>query len=133
MPPDCAAGGLNFEELRNYLPGDDTRNIDWKVTARTREPYIRVYTEGKRPHSLAAGGSEDIDVLRVAPEDEISCGCRSGRRLPPGGCCLRATGSGAIVFNDSRPESHSRRTAVRNGLSQILKCVIRHEPCPECQ
>ena len=39
--------GLNFEELRNYLPGDDTRNIDWKVTARTREPYVRVYTEEK--------------------------------------------------------------------------------------
>jgi uncharacterized protein (DUF58 family) len=39
--------GLNFEELRNYLPGDDTRNIDWRVTARTREPYVRVYTEEK--------------------------------------------------------------------------------------
>lgn len=39
--------GLNFEELRNYLPGDDTRNIDWRVTARTREPHIRVYTEEK--------------------------------------------------------------------------------------
>ena len=39
--------GLNFEELRNYLPGDDTRNIDWKVTARTRVPHVRVYTEEK--------------------------------------------------------------------------------------
>ena len=39
--------GLNFEELRHYLPGDDTRNIDWKVTARTRQPYVRVYTEEK--------------------------------------------------------------------------------------
>ncbi len=39
--------GLNFDELRNYLPGDDTRNIDWKVTARTREPFVRVYTEEK--------------------------------------------------------------------------------------
>lgn len=37
--------GLNFEELRGYLPGDDIRNIDWKVTARTREPHVRVYTE----------------------------------------------------------------------------------------
>ena len=37
--------GLNFEELRNYLPGDDIRSIDWKVTARTREPHVRVYTE----------------------------------------------------------------------------------------
>lgn len=39
--------GLNFEELRDYLPGDDTRNIDWKVTARTGNPHVRVYTEEK--------------------------------------------------------------------------------------
>lgn len=37
--------GLNFEELRGYLPGDDVRTIDWKVTARTGEPHVRVYTE----------------------------------------------------------------------------------------
>lgn len=37
--------GLNFEELRAYLPGDDLRTMDWKVTARTREPHVRVYTE----------------------------------------------------------------------------------------
>jgi uncharacterized protein (DUF58 family) len=37
--------GLNFEELRGYLPGDDVRSIDWKVTARTGEPHIRVMTE----------------------------------------------------------------------------------------
>lgn len=37
--------GLNFEEIRGYLPGDDVRSIDWKVTARTREPHVRVFTE----------------------------------------------------------------------------------------
>lgn len=37
--------GLNFEELRGYLPGDDSRTIDWKVTARTGKPHVRVYTE----------------------------------------------------------------------------------------
>src|SRR5262245_57923909 len=37
--------GLNFEEIRKYLPGDDIRQIDWKVTARTRKPHARVYTE----------------------------------------------------------------------------------------
>lgn len=37
--------GLNFEEIRRYLPGDDIRNMDWKVTARTREAHVRVYTE----------------------------------------------------------------------------------------
>ena len=37
--------GLNFEELRDYLPGDDVRSIDWKVTARTGKPHMRVFTE----------------------------------------------------------------------------------------
>ncbi|WP_143735577.1 DUF58 domain-containing protein [Microbulbifer mangrovi] len=37
--------GLNFEELREYWPSDDVRAIDWKVTARTGEPHVRVYTE----------------------------------------------------------------------------------------
>jgi ATPase family associated with various cellular activities (AAA)/Protein of unknown function DUF58 len=37
--------GLNFEEIRRYLPGDDIRNMDWHVTARMRQPYVRVYTE----------------------------------------------------------------------------------------
>ncbi|MEP3332816.1 DUF58 domain-containing protein [Sedimentitalea sp.] len=45
--------GLNFEELRNYFAGDDIRTIDWKVTARTGEPHVRVYTEERdRPALL---------------------------------------------------------------------------------
>jgi uncharacterized protein (DUF58 family) len=44
--------GLNFEELRGYLPGDDVRAIDWKVTARTGEPYVRVMTEERDRPSL---------------------------------------------------------------------------------
>jgi uncharacterized protein (DUF58 family) len=39
--------GLNFEELRHYLPGDDIRAMDWKVTARTRSPHVRIYSEEK--------------------------------------------------------------------------------------
>lgn len=37
--------GLDFLELREYLPSDDVRAIDWKVTARTGKPFVRVYTE----------------------------------------------------------------------------------------
>ncbi len=37
--------GLNFEEMRGYLPGDDIRSIDWKATARTGAPHVRVFTE----------------------------------------------------------------------------------------
>src|SRR5215469_9687844 len=37
--------GLNFEEIRRYQPGDDIRQIDWKVTVRTRKTHSRVFTE----------------------------------------------------------------------------------------
>lgn len=37
--------GLDFEELRHYAEGDDTRTIDWLATARRASPHVRVYTE----------------------------------------------------------------------------------------
>ena len=39
--------GLNFEELRRYVAGDDTRTIDWLATARLGTPHVRVYSEEK--------------------------------------------------------------------------------------
>ena len=39
--------GIDFEEVRCYQPGDDVRNIDWKVTARTLNPHTKVFTEEK--------------------------------------------------------------------------------------
>jgi len=39
--------------MRDYLPGDDIRSIDWKATARTGKPYVRVFTEERdRPALL---------------------------------------------------------------------------------
>jgi uncharacterized protein (DUF58 family) len=37
--------GLNFEEIRAYLPGDDVRHLDWKVSLRLGKPQVRAYTE----------------------------------------------------------------------------------------
>jgi len=39
--------GLDFEEVRKYVPGDDIRNIDWRVTARTKITHTKVFTEEK--------------------------------------------------------------------------------------
>ncbi len=44
--------GLDFEEVRNYVAGDDIRNIDWKVTARTQKTHSRVYSEEKEKPAL---------------------------------------------------------------------------------
>jgi uncharacterized protein (DUF58 family) len=114
--------GLNFEELRDYLPGDDTRNIDWKVTARTRTPYVRVYTEEKdrvvwllvdqrigmffgsqqRMKSVVAAEVAAISAWRV-----LSVGDRVG----------------ALVFNDSEI-SVVRPHRSRERVMQILKQVV---------
>ena len=37
--------GVEFDEVRPYVPGDDVRSIDWNVTARTGEPFIKRYSE----------------------------------------------------------------------------------------
>ncbi len=37
--------GMSFSEVRNYQFGDDVRNIDWNVTARFEEPFIKVFEE----------------------------------------------------------------------------------------
>jgi len=37
--------GMTFEEVRPYQPGDDIRTIDWNVTARMNDAYVKVYTE----------------------------------------------------------------------------------------
>ena len=37
--------GMEFDEVREYMPGDDIRTIDWNVTARTGQPFIKRFVE----------------------------------------------------------------------------------------
>ena len=37
--------GMEFQEVREYVPGDDIRAIDWNVTARTGSPFVKKFTE----------------------------------------------------------------------------------------
>ena len=37
--------GMEFQEVREYVPGDDIRAIDWNVTARTGSPHVKKFTE----------------------------------------------------------------------------------------
>ena len=114
--------GLNFEEMRRYLPGDDIRTMDWKVTARTRQPYVRVYTEERdRPCLLLVDqrrgmffGSRRMMKSVAAAELAAIAAWRvfhAGDRV------------GAIVFNDEDmtviPPHRSRHQVIR-----ILKAVV---------
>lgn len=37
--------GMEFDEVREYVPGDDVRSIDWNVTARMNQPFVKVFRE----------------------------------------------------------------------------------------
>ena len=114
--------GLNFEELRHYLPGDDLRTIDWKVTARTRKPHVRVYTEERdrvvwllvdQRISMFFGSRKKMKSLIAAEAAALS----AWRVLAAGDRV------GAIVFDDQNysivpPHRSSDR------VMQILRSIV---------
>ena len=44
--------GLDFDAVREYVPGDDIRNIDWRVTARTGSPHLKLFKEEKERNTI---------------------------------------------------------------------------------
>ena len=46
--------GIEFSEVREYIPGDDVRSIDWNVTARSHTPYIKKFNEERELTLLIA-------------------------------------------------------------------------------
>ncbi|MEN8174677.1 MAG: DUF58 domain-containing protein [Pseudomonadota bacterium] len=115
--------GLNFEELRRYLPGDDVRAMDWKVTARTRSPHVRVYTEEK-----------DRAVLLVV-DQRINMFFGTRNRLKSVTAAeLAALGAwraldvgdrvGAVAFNDSEVTDIQAKRSQQTVMS-ILGTVVR--------
>jgi uncharacterized protein (DUF58 family) len=53
--------GVDFVESRNYLPGDDIRNMDWRVTARTGKPHTKIFQEEReRPVLLVVDASPSL-------------------------------------------------------------------------
>ncbi|MFC4068209.1 DUF58 domain-containing protein [Actinoplanes subglobosus] len=107
--------GLDFTDLRAYTPEDDVRHIDWNVTARLDEPFVRQYTEDRemtawmvidRSASMRFGGGAGKEStasdLAVAIARLISQG---GNRV------------GAILFDN---QSH-KVIPPRTGRDQVLR------------
>jgi uncharacterized protein (DUF58 family) len=46
--------GYDFIELREYMPGDDIRHIDWNITAKMQKPYIKVFREERELNVVVA-------------------------------------------------------------------------------
>lgn len=114
--------GLNFEEIRDYRPGDDVRSIDWKVTARLQKPHVRVFNEERdRPALLVVdqrlamffGSQRAMKSVAAAEAAAIS----AWRVLGAGDRV------GAIVFDDRELiEFRPRRS--RATVLQILMAIV---------
>jgi uncharacterized protein (DUF58 family) len=64
--------GMDFEELREYIPGDEVRDIDWNVTFRMGRPFIKRYREERELALVLAvdiSGSSAFGSLRQSKRD----------------------------------------------------------------
>jgi uncharacterized protein (DUF58 family) len=119
--------GLNFEEMRRYLPGDDVRTMDWRVTARTRQPHVRVYTEEKDRSVL----------LLVDQRSNMFFGSRD-RMKSVTAAELAALGAwraldvgdrvGAVVFNDTEVTDIQPQRSQQGMLNEALRKAVRLAP-----
>lgn len=116
--------GLDFEELRHYAEGDDTRAIDWAATARLGMPQVRVYTE-ERDRSV---------LLLVDQRQSMFFGSRHAMKSVVAAeaaalSAFRVTSLGdrvgAIVFSEAGGVVEIRPEAREAGVRRILAEVVR--------
>jgi uncharacterized protein (DUF58 family) len=108
--------GLNFEEVRRYQPGDDVRQIDWKVTARTRTTHSRVFTEERERTTLLLV-DQRITMFFGSVSRMKSVTAAEAAALAAWRVLQQKDRVGALVFNDTevveiRPQ-RSRSTVMR--------------------
>lgn len=116
--------GLNFEELRGYLPGDDIRNIDWKVTARTQKPYVRVYTEEKERPALIIC-DQRMPMFFGTKKEMKSVTAAKLAALASWRILKSDDRVGGIIFNDSEITEHKPQRS-RSHTQQLLQSVSEY-------
>jgi uncharacterized protein (DUF58 family) len=116
--------GTELAQVRPYVPGDDVRLIDWNVTARTREPHVRVH--------LAERVLVTWLVLDTSPSMQFGTADRRKADVAEGVAIAvahvatrRGNRLGAVTFGDSNPRAVPPRQG-RVGLLGLLT-ALRNE------
>ena len=114
--------GVEFDEVRPYVPGDDIRSIDWNVTARTGSPHVKRFSEERE---LTV-----IFLVDVSGSQIFGSGSRSKSELAAELTCLLAMTAirnqdkiGLILFSDRILKSippRKGRTAVMRLVREVL-------------
>ncbi len=115
--------GMDYQESRVYQPGDDIRNMDWRVTARAGKPHTKVYQEEReRPIILFIDvGSNMFFATQGALKSVIAA--QTAVLL---GWAAAAHGDriGAFLFNG---EHHELRPKTgKRGVLQLIHSLVNH-------
>jgi len=82
--------GIEFEEVREYCPGDDVKTLDWKVSARLGKPFVKLYKEER----------ESIVMLLIDMSFSLKFGTFSGSKLERAAEVASVLAFNAIKNND---------------------------------
>ena len=118
--------GMAFSEVRNYIPGDEIRTIDWNVTARFNEPFVKVFEEERELTVMLLidiSGSESFGTDHVSKREFIA---EIGAVL-----AFSATQNndkiGAILFSD-KIELYIPPKKGRKHILRIIRELIEFKP-----
>jgi uncharacterized protein (DUF58 family) len=117
-------GGVEFEEVRPYVPGDDVRSIDWNVTARTGEPFVKRYVEERQLTLLL--------MADVSASQDFGSGTRSKREAAAELCALLAFSAiknddkvGLVLFHGGVEQYIPPRKGQKHAL-RVVREVLAH-------
>ncbi len=120
--------GLEFSEVRAYQPGDDVRRLDWNVTARTGEPFIKTYAE-ERELSLEL-------IVDTSRSMDFGTRLRTKREAAAQFCALISFVAlrnqdrvGLLLFGES-PGLHLRARKGSQHVLRIVREVLAAPPSP---
>jgi len=118
--------GVEFDELRSYVPGDDVRSIDWKTYARSGRPYVRRYREDR---DLTVMLVVDVSASQFAGAAE-----RSKADLASELCAVLAMAAirnkdrvGLLLFADG-PERYVRPASGRLHVLRVVREILWARP-----
>ena len=117
--------GTELAQVRPYQPGDDVRRIDWNVTARTREPHVRVEVAERAVVTWLV--LDTSPSMQFGTVERRKADVAEGVALAIGHVATRRGNRlGVITFGDDRPKSLPPRQG-RVGLLGLLT-ALREEP-----
>jgi uncharacterized protein (DUF58 family) len=118
--------GMEFEEVREYTPGDDIRSIDWNVTARTGHPYVKIFQEERELTIMlmidvsSSGQFGSVKELKNEVSAEIAA-------ILAFSAVKNNDKVGLIIFSD-RIEKYIPPKKGRSHVWRVIKEIIQYSP-----